>query len=108
MSEEDKIVVFVTTGTEEEAHTIARELVNQKVAACVNIVPSVNSTFRWEGKIESDRESLLIVKTTLALLQETIDLVKQVHSYAVPEIIAMPITGGNPEYLQWIGDEVKR
>jgi periplasmic divalent cation tolerance protein len=108
MSEEGKIVVFITTGTEEEAHTIARELVNQKVAACVNIVPGVDSTFRWEGKIESDRESLLIVKTTLTLLPETIDLVKQVHSYTVPEIIAMPIIGGNPEYLQWVGDELKR
>jgi periplasmic divalent cation tolerance protein len=108
MSEEGKIVVFITTGTEEEAHTIARELVNQKVAACVNIVPGVDSTFRWEGKIESDRESLLIVKTTLTLLPETINLVKQVHSYTVPEIIAMPIIGGNPEYLQWVGDELKR
>ena len=107
MNKDDKIVISITTGTEEEAHTIAGQLINHKMAACVNIVPGVDSTFRWEGKIESEKESLLIIKTKSGILQQTIDLVKQLHSYEVPEIIAMPIIGGNEEYLQWIDSEVK-
>jgi periplasmic divalent cation tolerance protein len=66
----------------------------------------VESTFCWEGKIESEKESLLIIKTNSSKLQQTVDLVKKLHSYEVPEIIAMPIIGGNEEYLQWIDSEV--
>jgi periplasmic divalent cation tolerance protein len=96
------IVVLITTGGEEEARKIAELLVTEKKAACVNIVPRVDSLFRWKGKIESARESLLLVKTRASLLSEIISLVKQVHSYEVPEIIALPIIGGSEEYLKWL------
>jgi periplasmic divalent cation tolerance protein len=108
MKAEDRIVIFITTGTEAEAHTIAGQLIEHRMAACVNIVPGVDSIFRWNGKVETDRESLLIIKSKFALLQETIDLVKRLHSYEVPEIIAMPVIGGNEEYLRWMDSEVER
>ncbi|MFC2025376.1 divalent-cation tolerance protein CutA [Chloroflexota bacterium] len=107
MEEGAKVVILITTGTEEEAHKIAKVLLNQKKIACVNIVPRVNSFFWWEGKIDSDQESLLIIKTKASLLNEIVNLVREVHSYDIPEIIALPIVGGNPAYLQWIGKEVK-
>jgi len=93
---------MITAGSEQEAHQIAELLVNAKKAACVNIVPRMDSRFRWKGKRNSARESLLLVKTRASLLPEIIDLVKQVHSYAVPEIIALPIVGGSREYLKWL------
>jgi len=96
------IIVLITAGNEEEAHKIAKLLVKEKRAACVNIVPRVDSLFRWEGKIDSARESLLLVKTRASLLSEIISLVKQVHSCEVPEIIALPIIGGSEEYLKWL------
>ena len=77
--EADKIVVFITTGSEEEGHKIAELLVNQRKAACVNIVPRVDSMFWWEGKLDSGRESLLIVKTKASLFPEIVDLVKRAH-----------------------------
>jgi periplasmic divalent cation tolerance protein len=98
----DRIIVLITAGSEEEAHKIAELLVNEKKAACVNIVPRVDSLFRWKGKIDSAREKLLLVKTRVSLLPEIINLVKQVHSYEVPEIIALPIVGGSKEYLKWL------
>jgi len=96
------MVVLITAGSEEEAHKIAELLVNEKKAACVNIVPEVDSLFRWKGKIDSAHESLLLVKTRASLLSEIISLVKQIHSYEVPEIIALPIVGGSEEYLKWL------
>jgi len=98
----DRVIVLITAGTEEEAHQIAELLVNEKKAACVNVVPGVDSLFSWKGKIESARENLLLVKTRASLLPEIIRLVKQVHSYEVPEIIALPVVGGSEEYLKWL------
>ncbi|MGB2856426.1 MAG: divalent-cation tolerance protein CutA, partial [Dehalococcoidia bacterium] len=80
-------------------------LIGQRKAACVNIIPQINSLFRWEGKIEDDRESLLLVKTRAELFPEVVDAVKSVHSYDVPEIIALPIVEGSQDYLKWIGEE---
>jgi len=107
MKETGKVVIFVTTSTEEEAHKIAELLLGKRKAACINIVPRVDSSFWWQGKLESARESLLIIKTKASLLPEIIDLVKSVHSYTVPEVIALPIIGGNQDYLKWLDDEVK-
>ncbi|MCL0057634.1 divalent-cation tolerance protein CutA [Dehalococcoidales bacterium] len=104
---EEFIVLFITTSNREEAHKIANVLLNQRKVACVNIVPAVNSFFWWQGKLDSAQESLLLVKTKASLLPEIISLVKGVHSYEVPEIIALPIIGGNQDYLEWIGKEVK-
>ena len=98
----DKIVIFITTGTETEAHKIAELVLNRRKAACVNIVPRVTSLFWWEDKLDSAQESLLIVKTKASLFPEIISLVREVHSYEVPEIIALPIIAGNEDYLKWI------
>lgn len=106
IKEQGEIVIFVTTESAEEAHSIADLLLNQRKVACVNIVPGVESLFWWRGKLDSARENLLIIKTRASLLDEIVDLVKGVHSYEVPEIIALPIIGGNEDYLKWIGDEV--
>ena len=81
------------------------KLLAERKAACVNIIPKVESHYRWQGKIESDDELLLIVKTRITLLDEIITLVKENHPYTVPEIIALPIVGGNADYLQWIEKE---
>ena len=107
MKQTGKIVIFITTGTEEEAHKVAELLLTKRKAACVNIVPGVESSFWWQGKLDSARESLLIIKTKASLLPEIIELVKSVHSYEVPEIIALPIIGGSEGYLNWIDDEVR-
>ena len=107
MKEEGKIVIFVTTDSQEEAQKIATRLLNQRKVACVNIVPRVDSLFWWQGKLDSARESLVIAKTKASLLPEVVSLVKDVHSYEVPEIIALPIIGGNEDYLNWIDSEVE-
>lgn len=107
MEEASKIVVLITTGSVEEAHNVANLLLNQRVVACVNIIPGVDSVFWWEGKLDSEQESLLIAKTKASLLTEIIKLVKSVHSYEVPEVIALPVIGGNEDYLDWIDGELE-
>jgi len=107
MKQTGKVVILVTTSTEAEAHKIAELLLTKRKAACVNIVPRVDSSFWWQGKLDSAQESLLIIKTKVSLLPEIIEMVKSVHSYEVPEIIALPIIGGNEDYLKWIDDEVR-
>ena len=102
------VVVFITTATAEEAQRIANILVSSRKAACVNIVPQVHSRFWWQGKIDSADEALLVVKTKAARLDELIGLVKENHSYEIPEIVALPIVGGNPDYLQWLDDETEK
>ena len=101
------IVLFITTATAEEAQRISRVLLEQKKVACVNIVPRVNSLFWWQDKLDSAEESLLIVKTKASLLSEIVPLVKEIHSYDIPELIALPIIGGNQDYLDWIQKEVR-
>jgi periplasmic divalent cation tolerance protein len=102
------IVVFITAPSVDEADKIADVLVGQRKAACVNIVPQVRSRFWWQGKIESEEEALLIVKTRSELLDEVIGLVKANHSYEVPEVVALPIAGGNEDYLNWLDEETSQ
>jgi periplasmic divalent cation tolerance protein len=102
MNSTDSVVVLITASGQEEARKIADLLVGNKKAACVNIVPAVDSLFRWKGKVEPARESLLLVKTRAALLSDVVRLVKELSSYELPEIIALPITGGSEEYLRWL------
>ncbi len=101
------LVILITAGSLEEAHKIAEVLLKQRKAACVNIVPNVSSHFWWQDKIESAQESLLIVKTRASLLNEIVTLVRESHSYDTPEIVALPIVGGNQDYLEWVDKEVK-
>lgn len=104
----DYLVVFITTGNAAEAERIADVLVSSRKAACVNILPHVDSRFWWQGKIDSADEALLIVKTREALLDELIGLIKENHSYEIPEVIALPVVGGNIDYLQWLDDETEK
>ena len=106
MENHEYIIIFITCNDDEEAQNIAELLLKQRLAACVSIVPNINSSFWWEGKIDTAEESLLIVKTSAKKLTEIIHSVKTVHSNTVPEIIAFPITGGNQDYLDWIDNEV--
>jgi len=101
------VVLLITTATVEEAQRISKVLLEQRKIACVNIVPRVNSLFWWQDKLDSAEESLLIVKTKASLLNEIVPLVKEIHSYDIPELIALPIIGGNQDYLEWIRKEVR-
>ena len=106
MKTSDYIVLLITTDSTEEAQQISKLLLEQRKVACVNIVPEVDSLFWWEDKLDSAQEKLLIAKTKASLLPEIVNLVKAMHSYDVPEIIALPIVGGNPDYLEWIEKSV--
>ena len=99
-------VVFITAKDTEEAEKISKTLVKRRLAACVNTVPQVSSNFWWKDKLENTKESLLIAKTKASLVPEIIKAVKKLHSYSVPEIIALPIINGNDAYLDWIENEV--
>lgn len=101
------VVIFVTASTEEEAKKIESTLLDQRKAACVNIILGVKSFFWWKGEIETAQEVLLVIKTKTSKLNEIIRIVKEIHSYETPEIIALPIIGGNEDYLRWIGKEVR-
>ena len=107
MKQESYIVIFITTGDNEEADRISNALLKARQAACVSILPQVDSHFWWQKKLDSASECLLIVKTRESLLPEIIKTVRKLHSYEVPEIIALPIIGGSQEYLDWIEHEVK-
>ncbi len=104
--EHNYIVVFITAKDREEAQKIAKTLLVRRQAACVNIVPEVSSHFWWKDKLDSAKESLLIVKTKDTLLPDIIRSAKKINSYSIPEIIALPIVGGSQDYLDWIDSEV--
>jgi periplasmic divalent cation tolerance protein len=101
----DLRVVFVTVSSEEEGMKIARALVAKKLAACVNLVPGVRSVFRWKGEVKDEKELLLVVKTREPKLAHLVQAVKELHSYTVPETIALPILGGSEAYLAWLREE---
>ncbi len=107
MAEFAYAVLLVTTPTSDEAELIARVLLEGRKAACITTIPRVSSYFWWEDKITSSEESLLIIKTRAELLDEIIRVVKEFHSYEVPEIIALPVIGGNHDYMEWIDKEVE-
>lgn len=98
------VVIFVTAANKKEADKIASALINNKLAACVNVIANVNSLFWWQGKAAYAKETLLIVKTRRALMHKLIKKVKSLHSYAVPEIIALPIVSGDKKYLRWLNE----
>jgi periplasmic divalent cation tolerance protein len=98
----DKIVILSTCGTEAEAERIARNLIEARLAACVNIVPRVRSIYRWEGAIEEAAECLLVIKSSRALFDRLREALESAHSYDVPEIVALPVVDGAPAYLAWV------
>ncbi|MGA9528566.1 MAG: divalent-cation tolerance protein CutA [Terriglobales bacterium] len=103
----DKTIVLSTCGSLEEAQSIARTLVERQLAACVNIVPQVQSIYRWQGEVESAAECLLIIKSTAGAFERLRDAVRELHSYEVPECIELAIEDGNASYLDWIGESVR-
>jgi periplasmic divalent cation tolerance protein len=98
----ETIVVFVNCNSEEEAAKIGHSLVEEHLAACVNIHSPGRSIYRWEGKIWDEKEWTLVIKTQRVRFEELERKVKSLHSYSVPEIISLPIVEGNPEYLKWV------
>ena len=103
------LVVFITVPSVEIGQKIADALVDQGLAACVNIISPINSIYMWQGKKQSDEETLLIVKTTQGLFSEKlVPVVKEIHPYDVPEIIALPIILGSENYLNWIDESTKQ
>ncbi len=98
----ESIVVLVTCGSEEEAVKIANALVDERLAACVNLISPLRSIYRWEGKIWDEKEWLLVIKTRKERFKEIEATVKALHSYSVPEIIALPIIEGSSSYLEWL------
>jgi periplasmic divalent cation tolerance protein len=101
------ILVQITARNEAEAQHLAKILLEQKKAACINIVPKVSALYHWHDKIESGTESLILVKTRRKLLDDIVKLVKAHHSYQLPEIIAIPLYGGSGEYLAWLENETR-
>jgi periplasmic divalent cation tolerance protein len=100
----DKRIVLTTAGSEEEARKIARHLIENRLAACVNIVPQITSVYRWEAKLEEAREWLLVVKTTAAAFGQVRETIAEIHPYELPECICLAIEDGSTDYLQWIAD----
>jgi len=100
-------VTFVTCKDRAQARRIATALVRERLAACVNILPGVTSIYVWKGKVEEGAETLLIVKSRGALSKRLASRVRALHSYAVPEVITLPIASGNPDYLRWIRESTR-
>ena len=98
--------IYITTGDEDEARRIGRTLVEERLAACVNILP-IKSIYRWEENIEEEGEMVMFAKTRAELADQVIERVKELHSYEVPCIVSFPITKGNPDYLKWIEESTK-
>jgi len=100
----EPIVVYITAPNEEEAAKIARALVEKRLVGCVNIIKGIRSIYRWEGKIEDDAEVLMVAKTQRHNFKSLEKSVKDLHSYAVPEIIAIPVIEGSDVYLRWLSE----
>jgi len=103
----EPLVVLITAGSQEEAERIAQALVAEMLAACVNVVPGVTSIYRWEGEVQRDQEWLLVAKSRRDVLDRLVERVQEIHSYDVPEIIALPLAGGSEPYLRWLDSVVE-
>ena len=103
----DKKIILSTAGSRDEAQKIARALVERKLAACVNIVGPIESVYRWKGAVETSEEFLLLIKTTAAAYERVRDLIRQLHSYELPECVELSIEDGLPKYLEWMGESVE-
>lgn len=104
----DYIQVVTTTGRKEDAEAIARRLVEDRLAACVQILGPITSTYRWEGKIETSQEWQCCAKSRQTLFDEVERAIRRLHPYDVPEILAVPILAGSRSYLSWLDEQVKR
>jgi len=100
-------IVFTTTGSQEEAQKVAHALVERKLAACVNIVPRIESIYRWQGRVESATEWLLVIKTEARAFERLRQAIKELHSYELPECVMLEVADGSKEYLEWIGEGIE-
>ncbi len=105
--ETDAVLTITLCGSPEEARAIREDILKKRLAACVNILPEVDSRYWWENKLESARETMLMAKTTRARLPALIKAIEELHSYEVPEIIALPVISGQQKYLQWLADSTR-
>jgi len=103
----DKIILLSTCETGGEAERLARHLVESRLAACVNIIPQAGSVYRWKGEVQHSQESLLVIKTSRALFDEVRAALETAHSYELPEVLAIPVVAGSPNYLAWLSGELK-
>jgi periplasmic divalent cation tolerance protein len=103
----DKLLVLTTAGSEMEAQKLAQAMVERCLAACVNIVPRIQSVYRWEGRVEQAEEYLLLIKTAKSREEEVCAAIRELHSYDLPECIAIPIDTGSADYLKWLSDSVE-
>ena len=101
-------IVYCTVPNEFNANLIATTIVDENLAACVNIVPAITSIYKWDGKVQNDNELLLIIKTQESMFESLEKRIKEFHEYSIPEIIAIPIVKGNKEYLDWINKETTK
>lgn len=106
--ETPQYLIVLVTGPEGEMAELARMLVEAGLAACVNVLSGVKSIYWWEGRVNEDVESLLVIKTESGRLEDLMDFVRKHHPYRVPEIISLSVASGNPEYLRWVSDSVRR
>lgn len=106
---DERLSLVLCNAPPEAALRLARELVERRLAACVNVVPGVTSVYRWEGSLHEDQESTLLVKTRAALVDALTSAIRELHPYEVPEVIAVPLEpgAGNPAYLAWVLDETR-
>lgn len=102
----DKIVILSTCGSPEEGLRIARALVEARLAACVNIVPAAASVYRWQGRLQESSEAILMIKSSRGLFERLQKELAKLHSYEVPEVLALPVLGGSENYLNWIEGEL--
>lgn len=102
----DKRIVLTTAGSREEAQKIAHALVERQLAGCVNVIPQVNSVYRWQGNVEEAEEWLLIIKTTAAAFDQVRGAIQALHSYELPECVCIAIEDGSPAYLKWLAESV--
>lgn len=101
------VLLYVTTASAQEAETIGRALVEQRLAACVNIIPAVRSLYWWQGNICCEGEAVFVAKTEQRLVEAVTQEIKKRHSYTVPAILVLPIEGGNAEFLDWVSRELR-
>ncbi len=106
MSSDDRdvVIVLTTVGGADEARTIGRTLIEERLAGCVNLLPEMTSIYRWQGAVQEDREYQLVIKTTRARLDALRTRVHELHSYELPEFLVLAVASGSPGYVQWLGE----
>ena len=102
----EKIVVLSNCGSEEEAIRVGRAIVEARLAACVNVLPGVKSIYHWKGEVQEDSEWMLVIKTTRSLFEPLSAQLQKIHSYEIPEVLALPVVDGSEDYLAWIDREI--